>query len=642
MQALISLLFGAFALLNQAVAQSPRVAIVEMFASASSGTSGTQARRIDSLIDTANAATSVLLIYHTAPPQPLDTLGKQTQAQVTTRKSYYNPSNSLSAPAVFVCGENPKKGQNVSNPNNPLYLNQAKLDSFLNLESNYTLQLIYRLSTDKDSIFVQCKVVCTKNFAGTPILRMMLMEEEILFANPIGSDAKQKKFYNVFRSHLGDNAFDVSLKTLGGNKTFEYAGPLPSYIYNKEQIRVIAFVQESATKKINQSVIARKPAKLDSKVATTFASTQICNPNNFTLPFTILNNGELPIASLNVSYQLDNQAPVAINTGISLTSLLMAGASKSLNTPSVNLTAGEHTIRVVATKPNTLLDDTLANDTIVRTFLVLSAQAPLPMAENFAATQAIPAGFFIRDVDNDGVTWRYDISGVYAGGSALSPCFEMPVGTVDELFLPKASLVAGSPYFLTFDRAHAQYSFPTGAVSSDMLEVKVSSDCGLSWAKVWGKSGSTLATVAPLTVEFIPATTQQWQYDAVDLSSYAGSDLLIKFVSTSDYGNHIYLDNIKIINSPTSVAPGTGLSAVVAPVPTNGPLAIQLSLENAANVSWHIADLAGKQVLSAPQTWLGAGAQTLNADLSSLSNGVYLLQLSANGQTVTQKIVVAH
>ena len=273
----------------------------------------------------------------------------------------------------------------------------------------------------------------------------------------------------------------------------------------------------------------------------------------------------------------------------------MSGMTKSFTTTPVTLTPGQHTIRIVAAKPNLTTDDTLSNDTIKTTFLVLSPQAVLPLKENFAGSATIPAGFFVKDLDMDGVTWRYDSKGIYAGGSALAPCFEMPVGSKDELFFPQVQLPSGSPYYLTFDRAHAQYAFPTGITSNDKLDLLISSDCGLNWSTVWSKSGATLATTPPITVELIPTQQQQWLYEAISLSAFAGQNLLMKLVATSDYGNHIYLDNIRIINTPTAVEIPRALQELsVYPVPASKYLSFSLEAETAGEVRWALTDLNGK------------------------------------------------
>ena len=208
------------------LAQSPRFGLVEVFTSASSVSSGKQSRRLDSLVDSVatNSVRCAYLTYHTSPPQPQDTLAKQTQAAVTVRKSFYDSNNGIQAPSAWVCGEKPTKG---SNPNNPASISQAKLDSFLNLTSNYVMTLQFRLSSDKDSIFVECSALCTQNFTGSLTLRMMLMEQDIVFNAPIGSDVNQKKFYNVYRATLSEPALDNQMKFLGNSKTYYYAGPAP-------------------------------------------------------------------------------------------------------------------------------------------------------------------------------------------------------------------------------------------------------------------------------------------------------------------------------------------------------------------------------------------------------------------------------
>jgi hypothetical protein len=78
----------------------------------------------------------------------------------------------------------------------------------------------------------------------------------------------------------------------------------------------------------------------------------------------------------------------------------------------------------------------------------------------------------------------------------------------------------------------------------------------------------------------------------------------------------------------------------VFPNPTNGKLNISYKLNNANPVSIEVYNATGVKVAEVRDAATGIGTSTV--DLAGVSEGIYLVRLSNNGQTTTQKVVVKH
>jgi PKD repeat protein len=197
---------------------------------------------------------------------------------------------------------------------------------------------------------------------------------------------------------------------------------------------------------------------------------------------------------------------------------------------------GTYTITLIATNTN-------GSSTYTQTITVLGSQNP-PLAEGFEGATFLPANWIANNINNDGVFWERYNAGANSSWSARFDNYNVDVaGARDEMWLPKMSFASMQNITLTFDVSHARYS----ASYIDSLEVLVSTNCGSSWTSVYMKGGTTLATVADNTNEFIPNAAAQWRNESINLNTYAGqANVIVAFRNRGHYGNCIYIDNVNI------------------------------------------------------------------------------------------------
>ncbi|HMC98187.1 MAG TPA: choice-of-anchor J domain-containing protein, partial [Flavobacteriales bacterium] len=205
-------------------------------------------------------------------------------------------------------------------------------------------------------------------------------------------------------------------------------------------------------------------------------------------------------------------------------------------------------------------------------------------------------------------------------------------GQQDFLLMPRVDLSAGSANTLNFSVAYAMYN----ASSVDRLQVKASTDCGETWSVLYDKQGSTLST-APVTTGAFTPTGTQWRAETVDISSVVGgSDVLFAFVSISNYGNNVFVDDVSI-GSTVGMDEAALNDVSVFPVPSNGMVTVHLRNELTGSVLAEVLTIDGKTAHA--ERW--AGASTRSMDLSGMAKGSYVLRLTGvDGEQLRSRLVL--
>lgn len=198
-----------------------------------------------------------------------------------------------------------------------------------------------------------------------------------------------------------------------------------------------------------------------------------------------------------------------------------------------------------STAPKTSMPRVAAADTLTRcTFAPLS---PLPLAVSFEESPYKAPQYYVHNPDKD-TTWKR------TKGHISINHFQNPrLHSTDWLLLPPIDLSDMSrEYALTFDVAYSPYS----RRYADTLAVVVTSDCDTEYEAIYYEGGENLATVSARTQQFYPQSAAQWRTESINLKNYIGEkNVQVAFVSISGGGNALFLDNLKVLATPSRLLP---------------------------------------------------------------------------------------
>lgn len=278
---------------------------------------------------------------------------------------------------------------------------------------------------------------------------------------------------------------------------------------------------------------------------------------------------------------------------------------------------------------------------------------PYPFYETFDDVSAAEAWVPIN-YDNNATTFAHSTSvGHYSNGAfALNDYDATFRGDRDELISPAFDLTGISE---TDFRFSFEYSFAcrfdhemTNAYYDSIasLEVHILKDCGASSKRVARIIGNRqLMNGGFINASYVPGQSDQyWKKVVVNLAGntpYKAEGVQIRFVVIgAKNGNNFYLDNFNIGNAPTGIndedATIAELQLFPNPTANNTTLIINPAKEGTYKVE--VLDLVGKTIATAFDGRI-AGETEVNINTSSLSQGVYLVQVSSNGKTQLQKLV---
>lgn len=372
-------------------------------------------------------------------------------------------------------------------------------------------------------------------------------------------------------------------------------------------------------------------ARLESIISPTLTS---CN-TTITPSVQIKNGGTSALTSATVSYRIDNGSWVNQNW----TGNLATGASATVTFASTTVAAGTHTFRARVTNPNGGTDLNLANDSVTTSFQVLNTTpVTLPITEGFEGS-FVPNGWSLNNPDNS-VTWAKFAAGSNSANSARVNNFNYTdgAGQKDYLTSPFFAFTSSDSAKITFDLAYARYN--NNNAYYDELAVEVSSDCGANWTSVYSKSGSALATATNTTNNFVPNTQSQWRTETINLNSYMNlGPIQVRFVSTSKFGNNVYIDNINIGKVSNSGNPGTSneefaMSNVkLWPNPSSDKVNIEVL--NVEKYDMALYNAVGQKIYTQSNI---TGLSEIN--VSNYASGIYFVEVKVEGKTLRKKIIV--
>jgi lysyl endopeptidase len=299
-------------------------------------------------------------------------------------------------------------------------------------------------------------------------------------------------------------------------------------------------------------------------VITTPATGSSSCETNYTPVVVLKNEGLNTLTSVTINYSLDG-APNATQTW---TGSLATGATTNVTLPNFTVAAGAHSYVAFTSAPNGGTDLNNTNNSKTSSFTVTAtpAGAALPFTQGFDAATFPPTGWTstIANQLNATNTWGRLTTASGFGNSTAAARMDNFSGTTDvsgqlnRLTSPSLNFsTAVAPIDLDFSVAYARYS----TTRNDSLSVWVSTDCGLTYTRVYTDGGTTLATAPVTTAAFVP-TAAQWAAKNINMDAYAGEpSVYVRFQSRSNWGNNIWLDDINLYFTPATVAPVANFTA---------------------------------------------------------------------------------
>ena len=239
------------------------------------------------------------------------------------------------------------------------------------------------------------------------------------------------------------------------------------------------------------------------------------------------------------------------------------------------------------------------------------------ISEGFQAT-SLPNDWSIDNPDGD-QTWAINSSYGYNSSSSIS--IENSIysanGEYDDLNSPMMNFTGSTSINLAFDYAYSLWTDPNLSENwSDTLIILISSDCGLTWQKIWEKAGSDLVTTNPIFngFEWFPTNNNDWDSENINLNNYANTDgVMIKFRNVNQYENNLFLDNINISsNGSTSINENQMNNVLVYPNPADKQIDVNY------NGLKQIYNMLGVRVIHTYDNKI---------DISNLTTGVYVIKL---------------
>lgn len=367
--------------------------------------------------------------------------------------------------------------------------------------------------------------------------------------------------------------------------------------------------------------------------------------------FSVQNNEAFAVDSVEASYSLSGGTPVTM-----WVTNVPANGSKMATFPSATLSPGENSFNfAVSVKGVSKYVDVVTNNNANGETNIIAVN-PTPFAtfhsEGFEglqvgapapanAIQINPTGALVyvvsKAVNTTVITWG-EIGGY---GNSVNVYrfrnFNIPAGEEVDLVFEKLDLSNSVNNEIRFVYAYAQYG-----TEADGLDVSVSDDCGVTWNSVWYKDGSDLATTASTQDAYYPRPAE-WASAGIDISAYDGTaELMVKFKGISQFGNNLYVDDIMMVNSINfSVEENTVLSSVnVYPNPSSANTNVEFDLTNTSDVNITLTDLTGKLISQPVNGEMTEGNHTVAIDLDNVEAGVYLVEITINGASKIEKLVV--
>ncbi len=635
----IYLMLSAFGLLTiSAVAQNKHIIVLEQFTGETCPPCAPANERLDALIPRGsdNANKIIILRHQTAIPStpPAGALYHDTRTDVSTRMTYYAIN---SAPSALL------NGQSKDHPTN--LVTQQKIDELYAIEdAPFTININSDYTTNDDSILTTLYIRADAAVSLTGDLKLIvdLVENEIIFDKQTGTNG-EKEFRGVLRQFLTGPNGSVLPKVwaMGDDTTIVLKSKIPSFIYNKEDLSMVVFVQDNSNKAILQANIDRNIAPaLFAKITALSGinSSEILCTNKATPQITLRNDGRSAITSFDVKYKVGT---TAAEKTLSITDSIAVGTEKTVTLTEETLSNGFQTFSSQITKINN--SAFVQKKPSLATYNVQITTTKPQIYQDFKAAAFPPTNFGLLNPDKNITFERRAGTGAAKRGSGsvqLNVSASKP-GEIDEFILPKLNMDTNASS-ATFSFFLASRDFI--GTSNNTLSVSSSIDCGVNWTELYALTGADLNNAGSNNTAFYtnPASSD-WTDNTVNLTNLIGQKEVLLKVSflagdiENGYvgpGNYTHLDEFRVYYSQDPLAVNTIFvkNASLYPNPSNGVSNLEITSVSNTEATINVTNALGQIVKTINNISLLANqSQNIEVNLSNLSSGIY--NVSVNNQT---------
>lgn len=369
-----------------------------------------------------------------------------------------------------------------------------------------------------------------------------------------------------------------------------------------------------------------------------------CDPN-VEAKIYVRNLGNEPITDIGIFYTVGG-----VTTPMNWSGTIGLYEHEAIKIP-VQSPSGEQSLSVsIGFINGTEIDPDPSNNQLTNEYEISASGRALPISEGFEVSED---GWLFEETgsifawDKDDIVKRNGLSSLFTFNTIL---IFNTMGAVESFSSPVMDLSAASKPTLTFDLAfnYHQYTPPYFVQTvdfADTLEILISTDCGQSYQQLYRKGGADLATVNspilnPLSVQqcfFVPADSNDWRREHIDLSGYKSStEAIIQFNYISALGGSINIDNIDIADEwATSVAEVESFVDIRL-YPNPAVNAVRVASPALRGDRVEVYHVSGALVLA--QSVDQAGQQEI--DVSSLESGYYLVKVITSEGEGIRKLVV--
>ena len=231
------LLFLSLLIFSTSIAQTPRKVLLEIFTNASCGPCAPYNEDLRELLDTV-PNNWTMVEYHVDWPS-IDPMNEHNPTDPHTRRYYYSVSGVPRGHA---------DGDVVYG-----YMAPVNLDTSEAKAAKFDINLTHWYSADGDSVYVRAVYKATTSVSGDLRSFVSIQEKEILFDEAPGYNG-ETEFHHVHKKMLPDaNGFSLPSSFASGDSVVWTGSWEIENMYDLNQLMVVAFVQDYATKEVHQA-----------------------------------------------------------------------------------------------------------------------------------------------------------------------------------------------------------------------------------------------------------------------------------------------------------------------------------------------------------------------------------------------------